>query len=106
MAARGGLHVIVVQILPFARKINFDRLVAKRIVEVLFAEAELPTFAIAEHVQVAGVGDECAMVIPATGRRKCITYTIGFTKVAFEDFTNRGIETKFTITGGKSKMRT
>ena len=36
--------------------------------------------------------------------KKEVYYTIGFTKVSFADFTNRGIETKFT--GGKSKMRT
>ena len=70
MAAGDGLHVIIVEILPFARKIDFDRLIAKRIVKVLFAKAELPTFAIAERVQMARVGDKCAMVIPATGRRK------------------------------------
>ena len=72
LAAGGCLYIIVVQIFAFSRKIDLDWFVARRIVQVLLAESELPTLAVAEHVQLAGVGDERAMVVPATGRSKYI----------------------------------
>ena len=78
MVAVGGLNVIIVDIHSFSRKIDFDGLVARRIVEVLLADTELPAFAITEQVKVARVGDECAVVIPATKMEKIYRYNTGF----------------------------
>ena len=67
MVARGCLDVIVVQIFAVARKTDFDRFVARRVDKVPLPEAELAALAVAENVEVAGFGDERAVVGPATG---------------------------------------